>query len=60
MGAKIIGNLIGAGIYASLWYLLALRGQEKTKNEKLKELVLNTLLWLILYNTIPYLIAFIH
>lgn len=60
MGAKIIGNLIGAGIYAGLWYLLALRGQEKTKNEKLKELVLNTLLWLILYNTIPYLIAFIH
>lgn len=60
MAAKIIGNLVGAVVYAGLWYLLLLRGQKKTKEEKVKELVLNTLLFLILYNTIPYLIAFIH
>ncbi|NLZ44823.1 MAG: hypothetical protein GX894_08190 [Clostridia bacterium] len=60
MAAKIIGNLIGAGVYAGLWYLIVLRGQKKTKEEKLKELTLNTLLFLILYNTIPYLVAFLH
>ncbi|NLW09785.1 MAG: hypothetical protein GX036_07985 [Firmicutes bacterium] len=60
MAAIIIGNLIGAGIYASLWYLIVLRGQKKAKKEKLKELILNTLLFLVLYNTIPYLIAFIR
>ena len=44
MAAIIIGNLIGAGIYASLWYLIVLGGQKKAKKEKLKELILNTLL----------------
>ncbi|NLY89174.1 MAG: hypothetical protein GX085_06085 [Firmicutes bacterium] len=60
MAAKIIGNLIGAGVYAGLWYLIVLRGQKKTKKEKIGELLLNTLLFLVLYNTIPYLVAFIH
>ncbi|HHU81528.1 MAG TPA: hypothetical protein GXZ26_00805 [Firmicutes bacterium] len=60
MAAIIIGNLIGAGAYAGLWYLIVLRGQKKTKKEKFKELALNTLLFLVLYNAIPYLVAFIH
>ena len=60
MAAKIIGNLIGTGVYAGLWYLMTLRGQKKTKKEKAKELILNTLLFLILYNAIPYLVAFLH